>query len=179
MEYHLSELTHQDKLSSLHDIFLSSGVFDILLTYDADYKYAKVLREVIDTICKLSGIPPKWRTRIVLIYDELSNNAIEHGSTLWDSIFISLNIKVTPESYKVQWYVEDMWKGLQSKNAHEMMMLQQKYKDIDFSEYDSIRGRWLFLIISQLVGSLSFDDTVSWWLRVSFTKTIQREIQES
>jgi anti-sigma regulatory factor (Ser/Thr protein kinase) len=39
-----------------------------------------------------------------------------------------------------------------------MEQLRESHKDKDFSRHDSIRGRGLFLIISQLVDTLYFKD---------------------
>jgi len=38
------------------------------------------LREIVDIISEVLGLDNKWRRRIVLIVDELNNNAIEYGS---------------------------------------------------------------------------------------------------
>ena len=42
---------------------------------------------------------PKWRTRLVLIIDELNNNAIEYGSKEGDINTLELHISSLQENY--------------------------------------------------------------------------------
>lgn len=44
-------------------------------------------------LCKYFHIPPKWRTRIILIVDELNNNAIEYGSKQGDMNIMYIDIQ--------------------------------------------------------------------------------------
>jgi two-component sensor histidine kinase len=65
----------------------------ICISYVSEFSSAKVLREFIDEICTLYNISMKWRTRLVLIVDELNNNAIEYGSKKGDTNFLEVHIK--------------------------------------------------------------------------------------
>ena len=56
------------------------GSIELNIQYSSDYKNAKILRDIVDNLCMIFQIPSKWRTRFVLICDELNNNAIEYGS---------------------------------------------------------------------------------------------------
>lgn len=91
-------------LSHISDTSLRSAYFhdfqyaenaDLSVEYESRYENTKILREVIDEFCSLFALPAKWRTRFVLIYDELNNNAIEHGSLRSDTniCFISFTKK--------------------------------------------------------------------------------------
>jgi len=53
---------------------------DLSILYNSDFKNAKKLREIVDIICIMYDIDAKWKTRLILICDELNNNAIEYGS---------------------------------------------------------------------------------------------------
>lgn len=69
--------SYSDK-QELFQSLLEENEMHICISYISDFKNAKILRESVDAMCQVFGISPKWRTRLVLITDELNNNAIEY-----------------------------------------------------------------------------------------------------
>lgn len=146
---------------------------DIRISYTSDFRSAKSLRELVDHICKSFWVAPKWRTRLVLIIDELNNNAIEYGSLKGDTNYFSLKLSRENEStLDIQASVTDTWAWEQSKKAVEMQELREKHHNKDFQKHHSIRWRGLFLIISQLVDTLEFYDDVNGGLTVLIEKSL-------
>jgi hypothetical protein len=114
-----------------------------------------------------------WKTRFILIADELNNNAIEYWSRWEEFNELRLEIKATwIENYKIKLEVEDTGRWITNKTASEMCKLAEKKKERWFKNYDSIRWRWLFLIIDQMVDKLYFKDSKKWWLIVWLKKEI-------
>lgn len=89
LDYISSYSNRQELFRSL----LENNEIHICISYISDFKNAKVLRETVDEICKIFDIAPKWRTRLVLIIDELNNNAIEYGSKPGDKNKLELHLK--------------------------------------------------------------------------------------
>jgi len=144
------------------------------ISYNSDFRNAVFLRKIADFICKHYWVHPKWRTRIVLIVDELNNNAIEYGTLKWGSnLFEFQLVKNTCWNIDIRISVTDAWNGLHAKNAGNMKELRDQHNSKDFSKHHSIRGRGLFLIISRLVDSLEFEDVDKKGLKVIVTKSLQ------
>ena len=149
---------------------------EIQISYSSDFRSAKILREIVDKICKGCWVSPKWRTRLVLIIDELNNNAIEYGSQQGEqNIFKFILQRNTKQELYIESSVSDTGNGNNAKTAQEMENIRQDHKDKDFSSHNSIRGRGLFLIISQLVDSLYFKDTDQNGLTVGIQKLLQKD----
>lgn len=51
---------------------------DLEFQYKSDFSNTKTLREFIDNIFVIFNIKDLWKSRFVLISDELNNNAIEY-----------------------------------------------------------------------------------------------------
>jgi len=66
--------------------------------------------------------------------------------------------------------VEDNGNGKKPQNADSMKALQQTKVSEWFDNHDSIRGRWLFMIIFNLVDSLYFKDSETGGLIVGVEK---------
>lgn len=169
----------------LHDFVITSAqeeqlaasfhgdIFEYKIFYDSDFRSAKILREITDYICRNCGIIPKWRTRIVLILDELHNNAIEYGSMQGDINTFYLKIrKCSSEEFYLEARITDTGRGLKAKKAVQMEKIRKEHQNEDFSHHSSIRWRGLFLIISHLVDTLAFEDAVDAWLAVTITKRL-------
>ena len=169
---HISDIWDRSARDACFDMYKNSQIGILKIQYDSKYENTRILREIIDEFCMIFDIPPKWRTRIVLIYDELNNNAIEHGSIASDTNICYISLEKNINTVTIEGYVEDTWKSSEAKSPEELKNLQLKYKDKDFSRHHSIRGRWLFLIIAQLVNVLDFFPATLWWVRVYFKKTI-------
>ena len=83
-EIRLNDFSLSPEQEKLLDSLFHGDSDTCIIHYISDFRSAKILREITDTLCKNFGIIPKWRTRIVLILDELHNNAIEYGSKVGD-----------------------------------------------------------------------------------------------
>ncbi len=63
----------------IHPITMEKPL-QLRIEYDADFRSAKILRDGIEKICDITQIPAVWKSRIILITDEMNNNAIEYGT---------------------------------------------------------------------------------------------------
>ena len=162
----LDTLQKEDEIEALISSFSSDSVFDLEISYISDFKNAKKIRSIVDVICANYNISLKWRSRLVLICDELNNNAIEYGSEHGDTNIFRLTLNQNQISISVS--DSGRWKF--AKKADTMNKVKQELESTDFKKHRSIRGRWLFLIINQLVDSLEFIDASHWWLIVRVEK---------
>ena len=164
-EVHISEFDIlKDKKGFIESLF-HDGNLDVSFHYPSDFQKTQLLRDIVDMIWEIVELDNKWRRRIVLIVDELNNNAIEYGSTQWDINKMRL-ILSTSESISIKIEVEDSGKWNKSQNADNMRKLQDQKIKQWFNDYSSIRWRGLFMIILNLVDSLYFKDASSGWLVV-------------
>lgn len=147
--------------------------FQISLQYKSDFKSAKILRDYIEEICFILWIKDIWKSRLILITDELNNNAIEYGSKNGDINTMRITAHVKPRSTYINIEVEDsgMWEF--HKNSTEMKRIRRRRKKDGFSNHHSIRGRGLFMIITPLVDKLYFDDSEKGGLIVWIEKKIK------
>lgn len=169
---HISNISDTHARNACFEGYKNNHTGILKIEYESRYENTRILREIIDEFCAIFEIPPKWRTRIVLIYDELNNNAIEHGSISSDTNMCFISLEKKEDSIILEWYVEDTWKSQDAKSPEELRNLKCKFEWKDFSKHHSIRWRWLFLIISQLVNSLEFSRAHLGWVRVCFKKII-------
>jgi len=175
-EYSLVDFTSPSALDSIISDAWSKDSIEITISYVSDFKSAKILRELVDRICKSIGMNPKWRTRLVLIIDEMNNNAIEYGSNPQDINYFTFIVrKKSTTSLYIESYVCDSWNWPQAKTADQMGKLKSTHENKDFSTHNSIRGRGLFLIISQLVDTLYFKDNKYGWLTVGIQKLLEED----
>lgn len=146
---------------------------DIEFIYCSDFKNAKILRDFIEVICKQLWFPQKEILRIILIIDELNNNAIEYWTELnWENK-IRIKTSGSQNSIDVVIEVEDTWRWNKHKNALEMETLRAHQLKLWYSNHDSIRWRGLFMIIVKSVDRLYFKDTKTWGLIVWIKKNIK------
>ena len=170
---HLEQIIEKSQREELLSSLCDGKILDISIRYISDFSSAKNLRDFIDSACKKYGVSAQWRTRLVLVIDELNNNAIEYGSRKGDMNTLRFVIrKQNTNSMDIEAYVIDTWKGLKSKTAQEMKEIQKKYQGEDFSKHESIRGRGLFLITSHLVDSLYFKNNIWGGLIVGIKKRL-------
>lgn len=161
-----------DRREIISSLCISNSVH-ISIAYKSDFQNAKILREFLDDLCKQFQIHPRWRTRLVLVIDELNNNAIEYGSKKWDINYLNLHLtKWDGSCVNIIASVTDTGKWPHAKNSIDMEALRKKHAQEDFSKHTSIRWRGLFLIISRLVDDLYFQDAPSWGLIVGVKKTL-------
>ncbi len=154
-----------NKLDIINSILVNSTL-NVEFVYKSRFENTKDLRDFVEVICGVLNFSDKLKSRIVLISDELNNNAIEYWSdNIW---FNSLRIS----SYVSDWIiyfnleVEDNWKGRAPKNALDMETMRAHKLKLGYFNHDSIRWRWLFLIIVKIVDRLYFKNSKFWWLIV-------------
>ena len=168
-------IDHNDKksldLEKLQE-YITSQWIDILFSYKSDFKNAKILRDYIEHIFKAFEISSKDVSRFVLAADEMNNNAIEHGSKQWDENTLHLEIKKSQDAIHITMEVKDSGQWPKSKSAEEMNIYKQEKSQRDFTKHASIRGRWLFLIIINIVDDLYFQDAENGWLIVGIKKDL-------
>lgn len=178
-QFTLQDFCSPEQRNILLKNIYQENILDICVSYESDFRNAKILRELTDDICREFGVSPKWRTRIVLIIDELNNNAIEYGSARWDMNHLYILVQRDWEnSIFVKASVADTWKWQHAKTSEEMERLRHNHENKDFTEHHSIRGRGLFLIISRLVDSLNFKNNQGGWLIVQVEKHLQENSQK-
>jgi anti-sigma regulatory factor (Ser/Thr protein kinase) len=74
--------------NAIHDNMIS-----LSLVYDSDFKSSKILRDIAEKSAKLLHMDDKWISRIILICDELNNNAVEYGSLAGEKNVMRFEVK--------------------------------------------------------------------------------------
>jgi len=143
------------------------------IRYISEFSSTKKIREFVDSVCKKYRISPRWRTRLVLIVDELNNNAIEYGTKAKEYNYFRLHLEITQTGTNILISVTDTGTGTHPKTAEEMEDIKKSFLNIDYKKHASIRGRGLFLIISHLVDSLEFLNKKDGWLEVRIQKHLE------
>lgn len=160
-----------DKNKFIKENFINDSI-EISFSYKSYFFNSKILRDFLDTILSYFNIPAEWKIRMVLIVDEMNNNAIEYWSIEWETNFLRLKFSKKLDSFYINLEVEDTWHWLSSKNSH--MMYDLEKQSLNRVENKSIRWRGLFVIIKKLVDKLYFKDANWWWLIVWIEKEISR-----
>ena len=129
------------------------------------------IRDFTMTIVQnMTGFSEQWAFRFQSVVDELTNNAIEFGSSTDE------NVKITFVSQKGQFIevsVEDTGTGPNKKTAKEMQQYVEDHKNADPTTITSIRGRGLAQIVSAWTDSLEFTDNKNGGLTVRVLKNIE------
>jgi len=145
---------------------------DIQFEYASDFRNAKFLRDLMEVIFITFDFPKRDIARFILASDEMNNNAIEYGSSENETNFLRVKINKQNTIISLSMEVEDTWHGKFAKTAEEM----EEFKNIriheNFAEHKSIRWRWLFLIIINIVDELYFKNTTNGGLIVWFKKDL-------
>ena len=159
----LTELDNKEKI--IKSLYVDNKL-DIEFIYKSNFNNTKALRDFIEIIWTVLWFPDKTSSRMILISDELNNNAIEYWSSE-EGINI-LRITSREEDGKINFWleVEDNWKWKMPKKALDMETLRAHRLKLGYLKHDSIRWRWLFLIIVKLVDRLYFKDSKENWLIV-------------
>lgn len=153
--------------------FYNNGEFEVTFLFKSDFNNAKYLRNYLFIILDILWIDSVWKNRFVLISDELNNNAIEYWSIKdWLNIF-RFSAKNQGDNLILNIEVEDEWNWEKAKKAIEMEELRKTRLEKWFHNHNSIRWRWLFLIITNLVDKLYFKDSDRWWLIVWVNKVLK------
>ncbi len=151
---------------------IEENCINIELEYKSDFKNAKILRSFMEVFCEMHNFSQKEVSKLVLVIDELNNNAIEYWSEHWWLNKMRIKCSKSVEWVELNIEVEDTWKWKKSKTALEMETLRAHRLKKWYKNHDSIRWRWLFLIIIRAVERLYFKNSKNWGLIVWIKKTI-------
>jgi len=171
LQIHINEIS--EDIKTFIEWQVKNNIFDVSFLYDSSFISSKKLRDIIDTICSVIGISSKWKTRFVLIVDELNSNAIEYGSKEWDENELKIYIEKKDNTFDIKISVQDAGTGEKIKTASQMEELRKKSKWDTPANHKSIRWRGLFMIISNLVDKLYFSDGNPKWLIVGVEKKLE------
>jgi anti-sigma regulatory factor (Ser/Thr protein kinase) len=105
-------------------------------------------------------------SRIILISDELNNNAIEYGTGAWWSNIMRIMVKKVNKDIYFNLEVEDDGKWREPKTVLEMETMRAHKLKIGYFNHNSVRWRWLFLIAVKIADRLYFKNSRNWWLIV-------------
>ena len=152
-------------------------------SFPVNYQYSKIIRDFVALIFDRYGLIPPWKSRFILIIDELINNSIAYGSIEWEMNTFRLFIKeekqnenqsLNEHSYTIRVEVQDTGTGEGTKTADEMRWIRDQSHETFNSagHYMGKRGRWLFMLTENLVDILDFQDNPEWGLTVIVQKSI-------
>lgn len=151
----------------------NSNNIKLELIYKSIFTNTSTIRNLVSIICNELKLESTMKFKIVLIVDELNNNAIEYWSRDEDINIMRINIEKELDSYSINIEVEDSWKWKYNKKAYEMHEIWEKKLKEGFNNHSSIRWRGLFLIIKNIVDDLYFKDSEKWGLIVWIVKKIK------
>ena len=95
----MNEISVHDDNVNLEDIYKKIHVFQteegvcFRVSYISDFSSSKIIREIVKFLTTEYHINPPWTARLMLIIDELNNNAIEYGSRPEDYNTITFDFK--------------------------------------------------------------------------------------
>lgn len=163
---------YEDKTKIIEEFFLDSKL-ELEVDYESDFLAAKYLREFVENISNFFGFSNDVKSRIILLTDELNNNAIEYWTAQWwRNIF---RIKLSKNENGVvdlNIEVEDTWDWKSPKTALDMETMRAHKLKIWYFWHNSIRWRWLFLIAVKVADRLYFKNSKNWGLIVGIKKKI-------
>lgn len=141
------------------DEYRRIGEISFELSYVSDFIHTKAIRDFISSLAHQINLEAFIIPRIILIVDEMNNNAIEHGSSEGAINKCRLYLK-KEDNDTVMWCieVEDNGTGPHAKTALEMETLRAHKLKRGYDNHTSIRGRGLFMIIVNIVDRVYFRD---------------------
>ncbi len=157
---------------------LETGVHDFMnvdcsIDFSADHSQSKIIRDFVGKIFESHNIFSPWRGRIILITDELINNAIEHGSQAGDIDTCIIHAHKNKEwVFHIIIEVHDTGKGKDAESAKNIAAIKQDRTSHN-GVYMKRRGRGLFHITEKLVDTLEFSESPHGGLAVRIEKQIQ------
>lgn len=152
-------------------------------SFPVNYQYSKIIRDFVALIFDRYWLIPPWKSRFILIIDELINNSIAYGSIEWEMNIFRLSIvegwqeteqNTQEHHYTIRVEVQDTGSGEGTKTADEMRQIRDHSHETFSSadHYMGKRGRWLFMLTENLVDILDFRDNPEWGLTVIVQKSI-------
>ncbi len=165
----IADIPENKDLQVFLEDFIIDGNFAISIVYESVFWNTPKLRFLMEKLLDIYDIELKDRNRLVLVSDELNNNAVEHGTgDCWENI-IEINVKKqSADTIYINIEVTDCWEW----NAESMEVLKKEKELNWFDNHRSIRWRGLFLITEKIVDRLYFRDSSNWGLTVWIEKTL-------
>lgn len=163
--------TRYSKVEIIEKYFDDNGI-SISFCYGSNFKNTRVIRRFVELISMKIWMSEEWVNRMILIVDELNNNAIEHGSESSSKSEMRVIMNKKDGNIQVNIEAQDSWTGPHPKTAHDMNALRKDTEQKWFKNHTSIRWRGLFLIITRLVDELYFQDVSHGGLIVWIHKNI-------
>lgn len=158
-------------LNKSNAIGVSEKPVSISITLPTNAYFMSGIRDFTMTVVQnMTGFSEQWAFRFQSVVDELTNNAIEFGSSPGE------DIKVTFISQKGEYIdvsVEDTGTGSIKKTAAELTKYVEENKNIDPTTITSIRGRGLAQIVSTWTDTLEFFDNEKGGLTVRVRKNLE------
>jgi len=103
----------------------------------------------------MTGFSQQWAYRFQSVVDELTNNAIEFGSSVGENITITF---VSVKGQYIEVYVADTGSGPKKMSAADMTQYLETHKNIDPTTITTIRGRGLSQIVANWADVVEFTD---------------------
>lgn len=122
----------------------------------------------LSMIKNMTDFSEQWAYRFQSVVDELCNNAIEHGSSKDDKIYVTF---VTHPDQDIEIIVEDNGTNPDKKTAAEVKEIMEVNKNKDIAEI-GIRGRGLAFIVDQWTDELKIEDRPNGGLKISIKKAL-------
>jgi anti-sigma regulatory factor (Ser/Thr protein kinase) len=119
-------------------------------------------------IRNMTDFSEQWAFRFQSVVDELCNNAIEHGSSLDDKIYITF---ITHPNQDIQIIVEDNGTNPDHKTAAEIQQIMETNKVKDIVTI-GIRGRGLAFIVDQWTDELKIEDRENGGIKITVRKSL-------
>lgn len=176
VQFDLSGKDYEDILIFFDNNVKDYANFGVAIDFNADFKYSKTLRDFIYYVLDKNNLNYRWKNRFALLTDEIINNAIEHWSNdKNDKVIFVITFSNDLNLLKVNFEVTSFWKDWEKIDAKTMEKIRKKKIKEGYSSHDSIRWRWLFLIVQQIVDRLYFKDAEDGGLVVGINKNFELE----
>ena len=167
--------TNFDDIKAILSKLSKENKLEICLNYISSFKSAKGLRIIISELCDNYSVKSTDKSRMILVIDELNNNAIEYWSLEGETNKIYLKINREEKGVDISIEVEDTGNWNHAKTVNQMEILKEYKKRESLETIKSIRWRGLFLIIEKIVDDLYFKNSANWWLIVWIRKFINKK----
>lgn len=165
-KFYLKNLSENDDKKRIIKDFIVQDTLFVEFIYNSDFIFTKDLRDFIWIALNIFKVPEKNISRIIIVADELNNNAIEHWSDKnWENK-LRLKIEKNNNELFLNIEVEDNWKWKDAVKAIDMETMRAHKLKRWYWNHNSIRGRWLFLITVHIVDRLYFKNSKNGWLIV-------------
>lgn len=165
-----------NKKEVLQPHLTDSKNINLEFVYRSNFDNTKTLRDFIEMIGVFIWFESKMVSKLILMSDELNNNAIEYGTKKNDyNKFKVRTWELDDGNLQLIIEVEDSGNGKAPKKALDMETMRAHKLKRWYFNHNSIRGRWLFLIIVQIADRLYFKNSKDGWLIVGIKITKKKD----